>query len=75
MASVLGLTSLKVDDLVSYLSDLNAQIGLPGKLREIGVTSDHIETLADLAFADFCHPNNPKPVTRADFKRLYEEAL
>jgi alcohol dehydrogenase class IV len=31
--------------------------------------------LADLAFADFAHPNNPKPVSRENFKLLYETAL
>ena len=30
---------------------------------------------ADLAFADFAHPNNPKPVSREDFKILYRKAL
>jgi alcohol dehydrogenase class IV len=35
----------------------------------------HLDTLADLAFADFAHPNNPKPVNRNDFKTLYESAL
>jgi alcohol dehydrogenase class IV len=39
------------------------------------VKEEHIETLADLAIADFAHPNNPKPVSREDFKRLYTEAL
>jgi len=28
-----------------------------------------------LAFADFAHPNNPKPVSKEDFKALYTEAL
>jgi alcohol dehydrogenase class IV len=48
---------------------------MPVKLREIGVREEHLETLADLGFADFCHPNNPKPVTRADFRMMYGEAL
>ena len=45
------------------------------RLRDAGVKSEHIETLADLAIADFAHPNNPKPVSREDFKNLYLEAL
>jgi alcohol dehydrogenase class IV len=61
--------------VVDHLFQLNQQIHLPIKLRDIGVREEHIETLADLAFADFCHPNNPKPVTREDFKKLYLEAL
>jgi len=31
--------------------------------------------LNDLAIADFAHPNNPKPVSREDFRRLYQKAL
>jgi alcohol dehydrogenase class IV len=61
--------------VVSYLFDLNSKIQIPHKLREIGVKPEHIEPLADLALADFAHPNNPKPVSRADFKKIYEKAL
>jgi len=61
--------------VVQYLFDLNSQINIPHKLRSIGVLPEHVETLADLAFADFAHPNNPKPVSRQDFKELYLKAL
>ena len=61
--------------VVKYLFDLNSRINIPHKLSAIGVKKEHIETLADLAIADFAHPNNPKPVTRNDFKALYEKAL
>ncbi|HLK29041.1 MAG TPA: iron-containing alcohol dehydrogenase [Puia sp.] len=61
--------------VVNHLFGLNKQIGMPVKLRDIGVKEEHLETLADLGFADFCHPNNPKPVTRADFRKMYGEAL
>lgn len=63
------------DGVVKYLFDLNAQINIPRTLGSIGVKPEHIETLADLAVADFAHPNNPKPVTREDFRRLYLKAL
>ena len=61
--------------VVEHLFELNKQIGMPVKLSAIGVKQEHIETLSDLAFADFCHPNNPKPVSRANFRKLYGEAL
>jgi alcohol dehydrogenase class IV len=61
--------------VVDYLFNLNSQVGIPQKLREIEVKQEHIETLADLAIADFAHPNNPKPVSREDFKSLYLKAL
>lgn len=75
MALVMGLTKTTSEDLVNHLFALNQQLGLPIHLRDIGVKEEHIEALSDLAFADFCHPNNPKPVSRADFKQLYLEAL
>ena len=75
IARTLDLKEETGEAVVSYLFDLNAKIKIPHKLRDIGVKQDHIDTLADLAFADFAHPNNPKPVTREDFKKLYLAAL
>ena len=62
------------EGLVSRLFELNERIGIPVRLREIGVREEHLDPLADLAIDDFAHPNNPKPVTRADFRALYAEA-
>jgi alcohol dehydrogenase class IV len=75
MARALELKEETGAAVVSYLIDLNAKIGIPAKLRDIGVKEEHIEPLADLAIADFAHPNNPKPVTREDFRQLYTKAL
>ena len=61
--------------VVARLFELNEQLGMPVRLRDAGVKEEHLETLADLALADFCHPNNPKPVNREDFLRLYKEGL
>jgi len=61
--------------VVKYLFDLNSKINIPHRLGAIGVKQEHIETLADLAIADFAHPNNPKPVSREDFRNLYSKAL
>jgi alcohol dehydrogenase class IV len=61
--------------VVERLFAFNRELGLPVKLTGIGVREEHIDTLADLAFEDFAHPNNPKPVSREDFKKLYLEAL
>ncbi len=75
IAHALELKNETGEGVVEYLFDLNSRVHIPNKLREVGVETKHIDTLADLAFADFAHPNNPKPVTRADFKTLYESAL
>jgi len=75
IARTLELKEESGEAVVKYLFDLNTKINIPHQLREIGVKQEHIETLADLAIADFAHPNNPKPVTREDFKQLYLKAL
>jgi alcohol dehydrogenase class IV len=75
IARTLNLKEETGEAVVKYLFDLNDKIDIPHKLRSIGVKDEHIETLADLAIADFAHPNNPKPVTREDFKNLYLQAL
>lgn len=74
IARTLELKEENGDGVVKYLFDLNSKISIPHKLRDIQVKEEHLETLADLAFADFAHPNNPKPVTRKDFRALYGEA-
>jgi len=61
--------------VVKYLFELNSRINIPHHLKDIGVREEHIETLSDLAIADFAHPNNPKPVSREDFRNLYTKAL
>lgn len=75
IARTLNLKDESGKGVVNYLFDLNSRIQIPHKLSEIGVRREHIEPLADLAFADFAHPNNPKPVTREDFRKLYTRAL
>jgi alcohol dehydrogenase class IV len=75
IARTLDLKDESGEAVVQYLFELNTKVNIPHRLRDIGVKLEHIETLADLAIADFAHPNNPKPVTREDFKNLYLEAL
>jgi len=75
IARTLDLSDETGAGVVNYLHELNARVSIPARLREIGVKEEHLDVLADLAVADFAHPNNPKPVTRTDFKNLYEQAL
>jgi len=75
MAVALGLEEHTGEAVIRFLFDLNTSVGIPHRLRDIQVKEEHLDTLADLAFADFAHPNNPKPVSREDFRSLYAEAL
>lgn len=75
IARTLELKEETGEAVVNYLFELNSKINIPQRLRDIQVKEEHLDTLADLAFADFAHPNNPKPVSRDDFKKLYMAAL
>jgi alcohol dehydrogenase class IV len=75
IARTLELREETGEAVVKYLFDLNAKINIPHRLNAIGVKQEHIDTLADLAIADFAHPNNPRPVSREDFRQLYSKAL
>lgn len=75
IASALNIINGSGKDVVNYLFELNNKVNIPHKLSAIGVKDEHIETLSALALADFAHPNNPKPVTKENFRELYLEAL
>ena len=75
MGVALGLGSHSAEKVIPFLFELNNELGLPTKLGDIGVEASHIEALSQLALEDFCHPSNPKPVTKADFAAIYKKAL
>ena len=60
---------------VDWLVTLKARIGIPARLGGKGVTAQHIPQLVEIAFKDTCHQTNPKPVSAADFKRIFTQAL
>ena len=75
MGAALGLGSNSAAHVIPSLFELNNELGLPTKLRDVGVQETHIEALSQLALEDFCHPSNPKPVGKADFAAIYRNAL
>jgi alcohol dehydrogenase class IV len=75
IARVMELEEEDGEAVVERLFTLNRSLNLPVRLQDAGVRQEHIDTLSDLALADFCHPNNPRPVSREDFRKLYTEAL
>jgi len=74
LARVCGAGST-AQDFVEWLVDLKARINIPAKLGARGVTAQHVPKLVDIAIDDICHKTNPKPCSRADFERLFNEAI
>jgi alcohol dehydrogenase class IV len=60
---------------VPWLKALKQEIGIPSGLRAAGVRDEHLPRLLEIAIADMCHQTNPRACTRADFERLFREAM
>ena len=59
-------------DLVSWLTRLKAELGIPAKLS---VGKDKIPRLVEIAVADICHQTNPRPCKAEDFERIFAGAM
>ena len=57
------------------LRALNASLGIPGSLSEVGVTPDKFDAMADDAMKSGNIAVNPRTTTRKDVLALYQEAL
>ena len=62
-------------DPAEEIRKLNAALGLPANLAEMGVTEAMIPALAEHAAKDVCTFTNPRGATAADYEALYQIAL
>ena len=62
-------------DPAGFIRELNASLGLPAGLSEMGVQPDAVPSLADHAAKDVCTFTNPRPCSTEDYQRLFEVAL
>jgi 4-hydroxybutyrate dehydrogenase len=81
IAAALGVDTRGMDSAsaaragIAAIEKLNAEIGIPPRLREAGVRDDMIPVMVPLAMADGCRLLNPRPTSAHDMKLLYEHAL
>ncbi|WP_334153332.1 iron-containing alcohol dehydrogenase [Tepidimonas sp.] len=73
MARVMGLAG--PDDIGPAIRALNARLGLPAGLADLGVTPLMFERIIDGAMADHCHKTNPRLATRDDYRAMLEASL
>ena len=62
-------------DLAAAIEQLNADIGIPATLGEIGVTADDGPGIVEYALKDLAHLANAKPIEQADYERIFTQAL
>jgi alcohol dehydrogenase class IV len=73
LARVVGAGSGEA--FVPWLAKLKQEIGIAPNLSAVGVKREQIRRLVAIAEKDICHQTNPRPCTREDFARFFEQAL
>ena len=73
MARAMGLTS--AGDVAPALKDMNARLGLPTGLGQMGVASASFGKIIEGALFDHCHKTNPRLASSADYTELLERSM
>ncbi|MFZ5963664.1 iron-containing alcohol dehydrogenase [Thalassococcus sp. BH17M4-6] len=69
------MAALMGDAPDSYVTALNARIGMPSGLRAMGVTDAMIEDVSHAALKDHCHATNPRTATREDYLEILRNSM
>ena len=73
MAQAMNLDS--AGDLGPAILDMNARLGLPRGLRELGVSETLFEQIIAGALADHCHKTNPRLASADDYRAMLQQAM
>jgi alcohol dehydrogenase class IV len=60
--------------LADYIRSLNARLGMPATLAEMGVPRDCFAVIAKSATQDHSSATNPRPASEADYRAILEAA-
>jgi hypothetical protein len=83
VAGVAGAGAMGEQDaaraFIAWLAQMKVDLGIPATLSAMTaqrpVTRADIPALVDVAINDTCHKTNPRPCTRADFERMFADAI
>lgn len=73
MAHAMGLAS--AGDVAEAIRDMNARLGLPSGLGEMGVQKEWFGKIVQGALADHCHKTNPREASVQDYEAMLEASL
>ena len=73
MAHAMGLSC--GSDIGQAIQDMNARLGLPKGLGEMGVTPNQFDAVIQGAMADHCHKTNPRIATYDDYREMLQAAM
>ncbi|MES2186773.1 MAG: iron-containing alcohol dehydrogenase [Pseudomonadota bacterium] len=61
-------------DIAQGIARLNAAIGIPARLRDIGFQAAYLDAIAAEALEDNAHKTNPRPLALGDYRALLAAA-
>lgn len=71
-----GLTQREAGNrAVAFVNQLSEDIGIPKRLRNIGITEDEINLISQTALEDACMITNPRDMDFIQVKTLLENIL
>jgi alcohol dehydrogenase class IV len=73
MAHAMGLQS--AGDIPDAIRDMNARLGLPSGLAEMGVQREWFDKIVRGALADHCHKTNPRIASAQDYEEMLAASL
>jgi alcohol dehydrogenase class IV len=73
MAHAMGLAA--AGDVAAAIQEMNARLGLPSGLAELGVRQEWFDRVVTGALADPCHKTNPRLATRSDYADLLAQSM
>ncbi len=62
-------------DIPEAIRDMNARLGLPTGLTELGVPRSSFDKIIEGAMADHCHKTNPRIATPAEYRQMLEASM
>lgn len=63
------------EELIGAIRMLAEEVGIPSKLKQLGVEQVDLELLADHAMHDACAPGNPYQPDKQEVMRMFQEIL
>ncbi len=75
LAAWLGLPNPSFKSVMSWVIALRKEIGIPHTLKDIGVGSDRIDELSEMAAVDPTAGGNPVPAGVAEMKKMFVASI
>ncbi|HLL19550.1 MAG TPA: iron-containing alcohol dehydrogenase [Rubrivivax sp.] len=77
MAQAMGLPGCDAhgEEVAAAVQAMNARLGLPRGLAELGVDRSVFDRVIDGAMADHCHKTNPRLASRDDYVKMLTDSM